>query len=114
MKALSLEDIAVMGGGRLIGTSPMLKITGISLDSRSTKKGNIFVALKGPSVDGHDYLRDAEKKGASSFVVDKVFDSKKPYILVEDTYKFLDDLAIKRRKDFKTRWKSLCLILKLR
>tara|TARA_B100001013_G_scaffold191467_1_gene115597 strand:+ start:460 stop:1812 length:1353 start_codon:yes stop_codon:yes gene_type:complete len=101
MKALSLEDIALKGGGKLIGTASMLNINGISIDSRSIEKGNIFIALKGPSFDGHNYLREAEKKGASSFVVEKVFDSRKTYILVEDTYKFLDDLAIKRRNDFR-------------
>ena len=48
MKALSLEDIAVKGGGKLIGTSSMLKITGISIDSRSIEKGNIFAETRCP------------------------------------------------------------------
>jgi UDP-N-acetylmuramoyl-tripeptide--D-alanyl-D-alanine ligase len=41
----------------------------ISIDSRSLKKGEIFLALKGEHVDGHDYLKAAIEKGASALIV---------------------------------------------
>ena len=44
------------------------KITGFSIDSRSLKKGDLFCALKGKNHDGHDYLFQAYKKGASCFL----------------------------------------------
>ena len=45
------------------------KITGFSIDSRSLKKGDLFCALKGKNYDGHDFLYQAYKKGASCFLL---------------------------------------------
>ena len=41
------------------------KFDGISIDSKKVKKNNIFVAIKGKKRDGHNYTKDAIKKGAS-------------------------------------------------
>ncbi|HPX95024.1 MAG: UDP-N-acetylmuramoyl-L-alanyl-D-glutamate--2,6-diaminopimelate ligase [Brevefilum fermentans] len=46
----------------------ILDITGIAFDSRSVKPGNIFVALAGNIVDGHDFISDAVKNGTSVVV----------------------------------------------
>lgn len=43
-------------------------VTGIGLDSRQVKPGNIFVALQGGSVDGHRYIPDAVARGAAAVV----------------------------------------------
>ena len=95
MKLLKLEDIAIKGEGRILGTPIDLKVKGISIDSRTLKKGELFLALKGPYFDGHDFLKEALKKGASSFVVEKTVELKNPYILVKDSHKFLNNLAKK-------------------
>ena len=101
MNLLKLEDIAIKGGGRILGTPINLKVKGISIDSRTLEKGELFLALKGPSFDGHDFLKEALKKGASSFVVEKTVELKNPYILVKDSHKFLNNLAKKMRQEFK-------------
>src|SRR5258706_14883887 len=41
------------------------KITGITSDSRQVKKGFVFVAIKGLTSDGHDYIQEALENGAS-------------------------------------------------
>ncbi len=41
------------------------------VDSRKVKKNQVFVALKGHTVDGHDYILDAIKNGASKVVAEK-------------------------------------------
>ncbi len=57
-------------------------VTGIAFDSRKVREGNLFVAVRGTQVDGHDYLRQALEKGASVIVgedagaVKTAFDSK--------------------------------------
>ena len=38
------------------------------IDSRKVKPGQIFVAIKGHTVDGHDYIEDAIKNGATKIV----------------------------------------------
>jgi UDP-N-acetylmuramoyl-L-alanyl-D-glutamate--2,6-diaminopimelate ligase len=47
---------------------PDIPITGIAIDSRALKPGNLFVALKGGSSDGHDYIANALANGAAAVV----------------------------------------------
>jgi len=47
-------------------------VTGITTDTRKIGKGDVFVALKGERFDGHDYLSDAVRDGASALVVSTV------------------------------------------
>jgi UDP-N-acetylmuramoyl-tripeptide--D-alanyl-D-alanine ligase len=46
-------------------------VSGITTDTRKIGKGNVFVALRGERFDGHDYLRDAVRDGASALVVSR-------------------------------------------
>ena len=45
------------------------KITGISIDTRSIKKNDLFIAIKGKNYDGHNFLEKALEKGASGVIV---------------------------------------------
>ena len=57
--------------------SKKIKFNGISSDSRSIKKGNIFFAIPGNKIDGSEYINQAIKKGAAAVVVPSI--SKKRY-----------------------------------
>lgn len=61
------------------------EIGGISTDSRCVKKGDLFVAVKGHTMDGHDFLDQAVRNGAAALVVDRVYASDLPTCIVEDT-----------------------------
>ncbi|TAH34031.1 MAG: UDP-N-acetylmuramoyl-tripeptide--D-alanyl-D-alanine ligase [Alphaproteobacteria bacterium] len=52
-----------------------LQITGVSIDSRKIKPGDLFIALKGPNFDGHNFLADAASKGAVAAIVEKPGDA---------------------------------------
>ena len=73
---------------------------GVSIDSKSVKKGNLFLAIKGKRKDGHNYLNEAILKGASHCVISKNFNKikKNKVIKVSNTYSFLKKLAILKRK----------------
>ncbi len=45
------------------------KITGISIDTRSIERNDLYIAIKGKNYDGHDFLEEALKKGASGVIV---------------------------------------------
>jgi UDP-N-acetylmuramoyl-L-alanyl-D-glutamate--2,6-diaminopimelate ligase len=47
---------------------PDLSITGIAIDSRAVRPGYLFVAMKGGSADGHDYIQNAIDNGAAAIV----------------------------------------------
>ena len=49
-------------------------IESIEFDSRSCSAGSLFVAVKGYSLDGHDYLASAYEKGCRAFVVERLVD----------------------------------------
>lgn len=71
---ITLKEIVNVTGGRLIhgrlnglnGNSNGLK--GISIDTRSMKEGELYVALKGARFDGHDFVQDALNKGYGAIV----------------------------------------------
>lgn len=50
------------------GGLPDVPITGIAIDSRAVKPGNLFVAMKGGTADGHDYIEKAIANGAVAIV----------------------------------------------
>lgn len=71
-----------------------LKITGISDDSRSIEKGFLFIAVKGPALDGHDFVLDALNKGASAVICDKPLDNVcVPQIIVQNTSSILSKVV---------------------
>jgi UDP-N-acetylmuramoyl-L-alanyl-D-glutamate--2,6-diaminopimelate ligase len=73
---------------------PDLSITGISIDSRVVKPGDLFIAMQGGSVDGHDYIPMAIDKGAVAVVGHKDMDALSvPYIRVENPRRSLTYLA---------------------
>lgn len=50
---------------------PAIPITGIAIDNRKLEPGNLFVAMRGGSADGHDFIADAVARGASAIVCEK-------------------------------------------
>ncbi|HEV7837096.1 MAG TPA: UDP-N-acetylmuramoyl-tripeptide--D-alanyl-D-alanine ligase [Gemmatimonadaceae bacterium] len=70
----TLDRIAAALGEHATGALPRgsAPVNGITTDTRKIGKGDVFVALKGERFDGHDYLRDAVRDGASALVVSKV------------------------------------------
>lgn len=65
--------------------------SGVEMDSRDVKPGDVFVALKGEAMDGHRFIEGAFAKGAVAAIVDRPVDY--PHVLVKDTTQALHDLA---------------------
>ncbi len=99
---LKASRVARAIGARVLSGDPDTAIHGISTDSRSVRKGNIFWALSGDHFNGHDFVLDAIKKGAIGAVVSSTFDFRAltlsprscPILLqVQDVLKALGDFA---------------------
>jgi UDP-N-acetylmuramoyl-tripeptide--D-alanyl-D-alanine ligase len=78
------EIVAATGGTGKDGWSA----GGVSIDSRTLAAGDLFVALAGPSFDGHDFVADALKRGAAGALVSRKPEglaADAPLILVPDT-----------------------------
>ena len=70
------------------------KISGISVDSRKVKKGEVFVAIRGIGSDGHDFINEAIRRGAAKIYGEKEIKvSGAKYIKVKDSREKLGELA---------------------
>lgn len=65
------------------------KIQGISYDSRTTKPGDLFVAVTGFAADGHRFIPMAVQKGAAVVLCERAPEADVPYVLVTSTRKAL-------------------------
>ena len=94
MKELTLAQIAESCGGTLIGGNEAKEytVTGVEIDSRRVKAGDLFVAIPGEKVDGHKFIPDVLKKGAYA-LSQQSLDVDGAYILVEDTVTAMKRLA---------------------
>lgn len=82
------DAIAAATGGT---ASHAFQASGIEMDSRDVRPGDVFVALKGEAMDGHKFISAAFTKGAVAAITDRPVDF--PHILVKDTAQALHDLA---------------------
>ncbi len=61
-----VDALAVKAGP---GLDPMARVAGVSIDSRTVRAGELFVAVHGPRHDGHDFVESALGRGALAVVV---------------------------------------------
>ena len=76
------------------------QVSGVSIDSRTVKAGELFIALHGPRYDGHDFVTTALAKGATAAIVERVPDgvkSSEQLLVVSDTRAALEALARQAR-----------------
>jgi UDP-N-acetylmuramoyl-tripeptide--D-alanyl-D-alanine ligase len=92
----------------ILGRFERMEIKGISIDSRTIKEGELFVAIKGDRFDGHDFVPEVIKKGAWGALVDRStletkygsLGSLKNIVPVEDTIFTLQEMAHMHREKF--------------
>ncbi len=86
---------------RVSGSIPRGGVTGISIDTRTLQKGELYFAIKGANVDGHDFVGAAFDKGAAAAVVDehhvKELKELGPLYVVHDVLPSLEHLGTAAR-----------------
>ena len=98
INSLRLTDAAIRFGGTLL--NPDCEFDAVSIDSRNIADGDLFVALIGERLDGHQFLADVADR-ASGLVVSKAdTDLPLPQWVVEDTTVALGQLAQLQRDAF--------------
>ncbi len=89
-----LYEIISASKGRVIQKGGEI-FEGISIDSRTIRDGELFIALEGERYDGHDFIDEAISKGAGAITQKSPTESKqnKTVIVVKDTLKVLHAIA---------------------
>ncbi len=92
---LTLEDILKATGGVPAPGLANDPVTGVSTDTRSLTPGSLYVPLKGAKFDGHDFLDEAVRRGATTALISREVDIPKGLgtIRVPDTLASYGDLA---------------------
>ena len=95
----SLSDLLnVLPGARMTADAAF---DGVSTNSKSVAKGNLFVALRGERFDAHDFLQEVAAQGAAAVIADRVPDGfALPALIVSDTRHALGQIANFWRKQF--------------
>ena len=88
MSLWTSAEIAAATGGT---ASADFAATGVTFDSREVGPGDLFVALKGETSDGHKFLDQSSERGAAGAVVSS--STPHPHVLVADTTAALDALG---------------------
>lgn len=81
-------------------TGPDIPFSSVSIDTRTLKPGDLFIALPGEQFDGHDFLETAYQKKAVAALVQYAGHNKLPCLQVPDTKKALGLLAKYHRAQF--------------
>src|SRR3982751_6316556 len=102
MNPLSILQIAELSGAKLEQGDGKILIERISTDSRTIKKGDLFVALRGENFDGNKFVEATAKAGAAGSIVDLKWNGKVPakfaIIRADDTLLAYQNLAANYRK----------------
>lgn len=94
--------VDVLGATANYLTDRTLTATGIATDSRHIKPGDVFLALRGETFDGHEFVSQALEQGAIAAIVDAQFQSSDlPLLIVEDTLRAYQSIAHWWRHQFK-------------
>ncbi len=88
----NLNDLARIADGKLTGND--CGFSSVSTDSRTLTHGALFVALSGPSFDGHDFVATAVERGAVAALVERTLPIDLPQVVVSDALAALSTLPV--------------------
>jgi UDP-N-acetylmuramoyl-tripeptide--D-alanyl-D-alanine ligase len=79
----TLSWVAEKINGKLVGAD--CHIVDVSTDTRTIREGAIYLALKGPNFNGHDFAKQAEAAGAKAIIASEQVETSLPVVQVNDT-----------------------------
>lgn len=101
---MSVHELIMGSNGVLAFGNEDTMINGVSIDTRTIQKDQVYVAIMGESLDGHDFLMKAYEKGVRSFIIDENHSFEKEdsnVIVVKDTTQALLDISKYYKSKFK-------------
>jgi len=105
MNPLALAQVAEFAGGSLSSGDGTILIDKVSTDSRTIKRGELFVALRGENFDGHNFVEAVATAGATGAIVDSNWKGNAgdnfALIRAKDTLLAYQQLAANYRKSLK-------------
>ena len=106
---ININEVVSAAKGRLVRGDKDISVSAVSIDTRTIKEGELFVAIKGDRFDGHDFVLQAFEMGACGAVIDRsqsdkiekrIKDDTKALIAVDDTITALQEMAAFHRQKY--------------
>jgi len=97
-----VSGIRCFQANQTVGVSGNTTFTGIAFDSRAVRGGELFIALKGDSDDGHRFVADALARGAALALVEREVPEIDPRLLL------FSDNSLKAFQDIANWWRLCC------
>jgi UDP-N-acetylmuramoyl-tripeptide--D-alanyl-D-alanine ligase len=92
------EIVEALRPQQIVATGAATRFRHAVVDSRKAGRGDLFVALKGERVDGHEFVANAARMGATGSIVARALDVPIAQYVVPDPLTALQELARQRRK----------------
>jgi UDP-N-acetylmuramoyl-tripeptide--D-alanyl-D-alanine ligase len=89
---ISIPELENILSSKVINMNTLVSIDGISIDSRTINTNELFIAIKGDNHDGHLFINDAIKNGASLIISENILEDF-PCIPIADTTDALAKIA---------------------
>ena len=93
VEGITLTQSAKWCGGTVAPAFESVQVKGFTNDSRKLCPGNMYVAIQGSRVDGHDFIPQVMEQGAAAVLAEKKQDPSIPVVLVKDTESALGSIA---------------------
>ncbi len=95
LEKLTIKQIIEATNATCIDSDLKLNFEQISIDTRTIQQGDLFIAIVGENMDGHDFVKQAFANGCTAAIVNRPIDGIEDrfLIIVEDTLKALQSLA---------------------
>ncbi len=92
---LTQNEIIRVTRATLLRQGPRRSFSGVSIDSRTLKPGDLFIAIQGQRFDGHQFISQALSKGAGGIMISRKFSRtiKATVLAAKDTTKALGQIA---------------------
>ncbi len=113
MEKRTIKFVVEACGGELVWGTADTVYNRVCTDSRQVRAGDLFFAIKGEHFDGHDFVKEATRRGAVGAVVNRQFTrdglrKNCALVVVDDTRNALGQLAAKHRADLDVMAVAVC------
>ena len=110
MNPLPISQIAEFAGALLSSGNGRVTVDKINTDSRTLKRGELFVALRGENFDGHNFVESAARAGAAGAIVDSNWNGNVPenfaLIRAKDTLQLPEVARTTCDRDYRKQWQN--------
>lgn len=96
----TFRKVSTLVPSKLLNFKGDFTVGSVSTDTRTLKRGDVYLALEGPNFNGNDHWKEAEKKGARAFILNREVETNLPLLVAKNPFEILVSMAKLQRQFF--------------